>query len=84
MNIFEERLNKLKEINPKKSCTYYWQEQALKAIEYLDNPNKGQVFKWYKTKEEKIEASILYMKERNIKSFLYLAALMTKKYDSTT
>lgn len=62
----------------KKAATYYWQQKALDTIAYLDNPVKSQVFKWAKTKESKLEASIRYMKEKNIKSFNYLAALISR------
>lgn len=62
---------------PKKACTYFWQEKALEAISYLDNPVKSEVFKWYKLRESKIETSLRYMKERKIKNFFYLAKLMS-------
>ena len=62
----------------KKSAHYYWQEQALDVIEYLDKPKKSQIFKWAKVKPQKLEAVIRYMKEKNIKSFNYLAACLTR------
>jgi hypothetical protein len=61
----------------KKEPKYYWQRIAMDAIEYLDNPFKSQVFMYAKKKESKLQASLSYMKQRNIKSFLYLAKMMS-------
>jgi hypothetical protein len=60
----------------KKACATYWQDKALEAIAYLDNPVKSEVFMWYKCREQKIETAIRLMKEKNIKSFGYLITLM--------
>ena len=63
----------------KRAPAYYWQEKALEAISYLENPVKSQVFKWYKLKEAKVEACLRYMKSRNIKNFYYLCKIMAIK-----
>jgi len=63
---------------PKKAPTYYWQQLALDCLEYLEQPRKSQVFKWAKTRESKLKSALNYMKTRNITSFRYLAALMSR------
>jgi len=63
---------------PVKSCTYHWQQLALDTIAYLDNPVKSQVFKYAKEKESTLKAAISYMKERKIKNFRYLAAIISR------
>ena len=66
---------KIKQTN---ECKYYWQEQALQALEYLENPKKSQVFKWFKTKEQKAVSVLRYMQDKNIKSFKYFAACLSR------
>lgn len=60
----------------KKAPKYYFQEVALKALEYIEQPKKSVIFKWAKNKPEKLETSLRYMKDKNKKHFLYLAKLM--------
>jgi len=63
----------------KKGPTYYWQQVALDALEYIENPVRSQVFKWAKTQEGKLKAALDYMKSRDIRNFRYLAKIMTAK-----
>lgn len=63
---------------PKKAPAHYFQQVALDALEYLDAPVKSQVFKWAKTKEGQLKATLEYMKERKIKDFRYLASIMSR------
>lgn len=79
MNLFEERYKKITEQNKnKKTTAYYWQELALEAIEYLEEPRKSVVFKWFRNKEQQATAVLRYMKENNKRHFLYMAKLMNK------
>lgn len=62
----------------KKAPAHYWQQLALDALEYLDNPTKSQVFKWAKTREGTLKAALDYMRQREITDFRYLCAMMNK------
>lgn len=60
----------------KKAPSYFWQELALEAIEYLEEPKKSVVFKWFRNREQQATAVLRYMKDKKKRHFLYMAKMM--------
>jgi len=64
---------------PQKLAMHEWQDKCAKVCEKLDIPNdkRSQVFRWFKTRRDKVESCTRYLMENpKNNNFRYLAWMM--------